>query len=319
MLYPVTVPLDNSVHDLVGYIDSTGAQVVPPTYVAGSFFSGGLAAVVDTDSRTAFLDVRGRTALPAKFTGLGSFHEGLCAIGFGAKVGYIDRSGKWTIAPDYMVGGRFSEGFAPFSPDGQLFGILDREGHVVVAPRYEATSVFHSGLAAVSLDGKWGYLNPAGSLIVPCMFDGPKVQPFINGWAGVSVDSRWGFVDRDGRWLVTPQYDDVKRFSEGLASVKVGDKWGVLSMSGKLQLAPTFDNLLEFEHGMAAASLEGKSGFISPEGRWLIERRFDKCYPFVGDLAVVVVDGRYSYILRSGETVWTSEPGALPPSPPFQD
>ena len=43
MLYPVTVPDGDTANDLVGYIDSTGAEVVRPRYVAGSFFSGGLA------------------------------------------------------------------------------------------------------------------------------------------------------------------------------------------------------------------------------------------------------------------------------------
>jgi hypothetical protein len=79
------------------------------------------------------------------------------------------------------------------------------------------------------------------------------------------------------------------------------------------------DDLSEFDCGMAPATLDGKSGFISPEGRWLIDRRFDRCRSFLGEMAVVVVENRYSYISRSGETVWTSEPGALPPSPPFQD
>jgi hypothetical protein len=128
MLYPVTVPEPDSIHDLVGY---AGAQIVRPTYVAGAFFSGGLAAVVGPDSLTAFLDIRGRVAIPARFTGLGSFHEGLCAIGFGYKVGYIDRDGKWAIGPEYLVCGRFSEGLAPVSPDGQVFGVVNRDGRSV--------------------------------------------------------------------------------------------------------------------------------------------------------------------------------------------
>jgi len=79
-----------------------------------------------------------------------------------------------------------------------------------------------------------------------------------------------------------------------------------------------FDELSEFDDGIAAASVDGRGGYISPEGRWTIEPRFDKCSEFIGDLAVVKMGERYSYISRSGAIVWTSEPGAYAPSPPFE-
>ena len=239
MLYPMSVPQPDSIDDLVGYIDSTGAQIVPPRYTAGGFFSAGLAGVVDHDERTAFIDTRGRIAIPAKFTGLAEFHEGLCAIGLDMTVGYISPSGEWVIAPEYLICGRFSEGLASVSSDGELFGIINRRGQVVVPPRYDGSGRFLNGLASVRMDGKWGYIDPAGSLVVPCMFDGPRAQTFAGGWAGVSIESRWGFIDRHGTWLAKPQYDDVRRFSEGLAPVKVGGKWGALNTSCLLYTSPS--------------------------------------------------------------------------------
>jgi hypothetical protein len=263
MLYPITLPEADSANDLVGYIDAAGTDVVPATYVAGTFFSAGLAAVVDDAGLTAFIDLTGRVAIPAKCTGLGLFHEGLCAIGGGVSVGYIDRRGDWAVAAEYAVCGQFSEGLAFVSRNGRSFGIVNREGHVVVEPRYDRTGVFHNGLGAVSFDEQWGYVDPTGALVVPCIFHGPRAQPFVGGWAGVNVDSAWGFVDRYGTWLVKPKYEDVKRFSEGFAPFKTGGKWGVLSSTGTVHVEPTFDSLGEFECGMAPASLDGKSGFVS--------------------------------------------------------
>jgi hypothetical protein len=94
---------------------------------------------------------------------------------------------------------------------------------------------------------------------------------------------------------------------------------GFSDPDGRLRLAPKFDELDEFDGGMAAASLDGKAGFISIEGQWIIEPRYDKCFRFVGDLAVVQSGDTYSLLSRSGAVVWTSEPYAMPQTPPLSE
>ena len=51
-------------------------------------------------------------------------------------------------------------------------------------------------------------------------------QNFTNGFARVKILNKWGFVDKRGRYLIQPQYDEVRNFKENLARVKIGKLWG---------------------------------------------------------------------------------------------
>lgn len=319
MLYPISANNPDTNEELIGYIDHSGHAAVKPNYRAGAYFSDGLAAVCKHDGSSGFIDVDGEIRIPFTFSGLDLFHEGLCAIGRGTNVGYVDRAGNWAINPIFAIGGRFSEGLALASLNGVSFGYIDRSGAFTVKPKYRSLGVFNNGIGSARLEDKWGYICRKGSVIVPFQFDGPRAQAFISGLAGVCVDQRWGYIDIFGNWAVMPQYENVKRFYEGVAPVRVDGKWGLISTDGRILVAPRFDDLDEFDGGMAAASLDGKAGFVSPEGEWVVEPRFDKCYRFVGALAVVETGDRSSYVSRGGAIIWTSDPYAMPLPPPFRD
>jgi hypothetical protein len=229
MLYPISVPKPDSAEDLIGYVDGFGRVVVKPSYAAGSYFAEGLASVCREDGSSGFIDGDGRTNVPFRFCGIGLFNEGLCPIGQGSKVGYVDRSGSWQIEPRFAVANRFSEGLATVSPDGVSFGCVDRKGAFIVRPSYDQLGVFRSGLCAANRANKWGYIGRDGSVEIPLLFEGPRALGFSHGRAGVCIGGRWGFVDVAGDWAVMPQYEDVWRFAEGVASVRCDGKWGLVT------------------------------------------------------------------------------------------
>ena len=41
------------------------------------------------------------------------FSDGLALVGAGGKYGYIDKSGRYAIGPQYLGAGRFTDGLAP--------------------------------------------------------------------------------------------------------------------------------------------------------------------------------------------------------------
>ena len=51
--------------------------------------------------------------------------------------------------------------------------------------------------------------------------------------------------------VITPKYEDAKRFSEGLAAVKLGDKWGYINESGEV--------VIDFQYDYAHSFAEGKA------------------------------------------------------------
>jgi len=316
MLYPISEPIPDSVENLFGYIDIRGNVVIQPSYLACSHFSEGKASVVDETKNAGFIDFSGRLVIPHQFGGLGAFHNGLCSM----SGGYIDHSGRWVIPPTFLVAGSFLEGRAIASLNGEDMGYIDFSGEFAVPPRFNRCSQFSEGLAAVCIDGCWGFIDRAGKLEIPTVFEGPTPKGFRDGIAGTRIDGYWGFIDRSGSFLIEPQYEEIRPFSEGRASVKRDGKWGMIDIGGRLVVECQFDELGALNAGMAPAQLEGKAGFVSAAGEWLIEPKFDSCLRFFRELAVVKVGKTYSYIQRDGRTVWTSQPGAslqYPPPPPF--
>lgn len=76
--------------------------------------------------------------------------------------GFIDHSGNWFIAPDFLVASDFSEGSAFASTDGECFGFIDLAGKFAIRPEFEKCHQFSNGLAAVCRDGRWGYIDHHG-------------------------------------------------------------------------------------------------------------------------------------------------------------
>ncbi|HEY0545661.1 MAG TPA: WG repeat-containing protein [Pyrinomonadaceae bacterium] len=123
-----------------------------------------------------------------------------------------------------------------------------------------------------------------------------------------------GYVDAQGDTVITPQFDQVTRFSEGMAAVRFGEKWGYIDRNGKLVVAPRWKEVHPFKDGVAAVvdkqagyaytplPEEGDGfeigvlacGYIDKTGRYVIapsvERKLTVCPDFAEGLAPVNFD-----------------------------
>jgi hypothetical protein len=79
-----------------------------------------------------------------------TFSEGLAPVVFGEKHGYIDKTGKVVIQPQYESATDFSEGLAHVKVNGK-WAYIDRTGAMVIEPRYVSARKFSDGRAAVTL------------------------------------------------------------------------------------------------------------------------------------------------------------------------
>jgi len=186
-----------------GYQDKYGAYVIPPQFVHAEPFHNDLALVCTTWGFNLF----GKT-------------EGVYLF---ARVGYIDRIGKFAIGPLFAEGASdFSEGLAAFQPGisswgTAKWGYLDKTGKWAIKPRFVRASDFSEGIAAVQvLNGKeitgkepefkWGYIDHTGSFVIPPQFDG--AMPFKSGVAIVRTQVPPGLhihptrcIDRKGNFV----------------------------------------------------------------------------------------------------------------------
>ena len=119
----------------------------------------------------------------------------------------------------------------PVVKDGK-WGYIDKTGKMVIAPQFDATDGFSEGLANVRVGQKWGYIDKTGQMVIPPQYDDGNL--FSEGLAPIMVGNKAGYSDQGGKIIIAPQYDGNGRFSEGLAAVGVGDKWGFIDKTGQL-------------------------------------------------------------------------------------
>src|ERR1035441_3604673 len=81
--------------------------------------------------------------------------------------------------------GRFKKdngGLYPISVNGK-YGFMDRSGKTVITPQFGMSIEFSEGLARVLVGTKWGYINSKGALTITPQFD--LAGPFRYGRAPV--------------------------------------------------------------------------------------------------------------------------------------
>ena len=272
-----------------GYIDRTGAFVIPPRFVAARDFSDGLAAVRLPPRRGCYVDKTGKVIV--KDCGYAyDFKDGRALVRLdgaaGGQWGLIDKTGKMTVKfPKAERVRPFSEGLAAFFKPPK-WGYLDRSGKVVVKPQFHFAEDFHDGCASV-----WS--------------EKPAPQP-------PKKRNRFEcrFIDKSGKFVTAQAFDAAFPFRDGRAAVQVGGKWGYLDTRGELAVPARFDSAGPFAEGLAAVKADGKVVYIDPVGKVAVQPKDKVVFgaAFNQGLAPVhLPDGRRGYIDKAGRLVyaWT--------------
>jgi hypothetical protein len=90
------------------------------------------------------------------------------------------------------------------STNGQ-WGYLDKSGKWAIEPQFDIATDFSEDLAAVCKGvqgrdrGQWGYIDKKGKLVIPLEFE--RALPFVNGMAKVKTNNGWRYVDKQGQFV----------------------------------------------------------------------------------------------------------------------
>src|SRR6218665_2530042 len=74
----------------------------------------------------------------------------LVPVKIDGKCGYIDKTGKMAIKPQFESAGNFQEGLASIELDDK-WGYIDKSGNIAIKPQFEDAQWFHEGLARIKL------------------------------------------------------------------------------------------------------------------------------------------------------------------------
>jgi len=80
------------------------------------------------------------------------------------KWGYIDKTGKLFIQPQFEFARNFSEGLAVVKI-GEEWGFIDKTGKIVIEPQFDWAWEFSGGLARIRIGGKYGYIDKTGKYV----------------------------------------------------------------------------------------------------------------------------------------------------------
>ena len=93
------------------------------------------------------------------------------------KAGFIDKTGKIVIRPQFRLTLGFSEGLAPVKIDNKM-GYIDKTAKILIRPQFDFAGWFSQGLAYVkSSDKEGGYIDKTGKYVW-----GPTSYK-LGGWA----------------------------------------------------------------------------------------------------------------------------------------
>lgn len=108
-------------------------------------------------------------------------------------------------------------------------------------------------LIAAKKDSKWGYVNPAGTYVIPPRFD--EASPFSEGLSVVKEKGLYGVIDPTGKFRLAPLKGliDPEVNSNRITGQNESGKWGVRDLKGKEKGNFTYDAISTFSSGFVIA------------------------------------------------------------------
>lgn len=152
--------------------------------------------------------------------------------------GYLNKKGEvawYDKAGEVEELGDFNEQLAAVRIEGK-WGFLAKSFRVQIKPQFEAVRDFTNGLAAAKLAGKWGFINKRGGWVIDPTFD--DVDDFDCSQAMAKSSEGWGFIDKRGQWTIQPQFSYAEPFFRGYARVATSPNFGYISTSGRVMWDP---------------------------------------------------------------------------------
>ncbi|MBK9282218.1 MAG: WG repeat-containing protein [Candidatus Obscuribacter sp.] len=203
----------------IGFVDKTGTWKIKPQFDYVDGFSDGL-ALVWLDENECYIDKSGCVVikLDQKRNKRAFETDAVSKTGLRVRCNTIF---SWGFQQEFASTASFSEGLAAMAWDGK-YGYIDKTGKFVVPAKFDGAFPFHDGIARVQDGQKYGFIDKTGSYLVEPKFLAAK--NFSEGAAAVAVaHNKWGYIDKKGKFLITPKYSYAWPFSEGFAHVQF---WG---------------------------------------------------------------------------------------------
>lgn len=183
----------------VGYVNMSGREVVPAVYdvLVGEAGSGGWARpvvneriVVKKNGNFGIINTSNQVIEPfsASYSSISNFSNGAFRVQRGAETIWLDKNGKTTSNPGPTV--------------ADSSGAQGNNTPLTVAEQRKLATTF----VPDEQDGKWGFVDGNDVTMITYSFD--QVTPFSEGLAGVRVADNWGFISPAGDLVIGFRFNE---------------------------------------------------------------------------------------------------------------
>lgn len=279
--------LVKSPDDKFGYINKKGEYVINPQFVSATEFTNGKAFATLPEGAPALINKKGEVVKEFKeYSAVYGYQDGIALFSQGKKFGFLNADGEEVIPATYTYIGEFHEGLAVIAQpkkDDSLdfeYGYINKKGEVVINPQFESAQNFSEGLAVITSGGEDGFIDKTGTIVINPQFE--SAQSFSEGLAVIQQGDWFGYINKEGKIVINPQFDEAYSFSEGLAAYKSGENYGYIDKKGKIIINPQFSYVESFKRGFATYGQGSKYGFINKKGEIIANAQFDMVMPVAG-------------------------------------
>jgi hypothetical protein len=230
-----------------GIIDKAGENIVGFYYSDINNFRNGVAIAhnyININSYRYFIINESGKIIFENSNLISEFSDGLSAftknLGNGkTSCGYVDKSGKVVIDPQYEIAGDFVNGKALVRIGKGTYGIINNKGSILKKLYYDNLYSLRDDVICYSQKDdngydKYGFICTDGKVLISAKFtwaaryyeEEPK---FHNGLAIVSLEDdsglEYGLINKKGEYIIPPKHGYISEIGNGLYSVSEGNTY----------------------------------------------------------------------------------------------
>lgn len=265
-----------------------------------------------------------------KYDKVGVLSEGLLAVKYDGKWGYVDIDNKKIIPLIYSYASEFHNGIAKvrefreekYPKSG--WALINSKGNHITPFKYSNIEDYGEEYYKVSQYNEElrrytiGLIDKNGNIHIPIIYDDIKIRKYFNGLYCVKKEKKWGFINNEGKVIIDFLYSEIGYesnglvlfYNDGFSTNNSEDIWfGLVNINGK-EIAKGFRGIgfmkfKDYDGDSKIYKLNSLSDYKKSISRWDYEKeRYDlddfwKCNFFNG-LTIYFKDYKYGFINEHG-------------------
>ena len=324
----------------IGFINKSGALVIPMSFQEARSFSEKLAAV-KKNGKWGFINPAGAMVIPAIYEDAGSFSNGLAAVSKKkasgtetyTKYGYINKAGKQVLPFDYDEAGEFkntapdfyeaivTKGFVPMlisktGEDITFFPGID-DDMIITNLQWvnESGNSLYVGVKESYHGVNYGVYSSFATVFVVKpqyseiqLIEEPNTGTeffFVKKYNSLGLVRKYG--DEIPAVYDHIQFNDTLVYAIDKIKVEndqvVGGAFSLYDLDLKRITKKEYDQITGFFDGLAKVKFGGKVGFINKKGVEVIPLEYDDAGNFSSGMAAVLKNGKVGVINKTGEVI----------------